>query len=585
MCAGRLAYAAAGGKTPKTPAFRLRFADGGALVLTEAGAKKRARVGALPARRDRGRARPPRPGRARARRRTRLAEILAAEPRRLHPLLRDQRALAGIGRAWSNEILHRARLSPVRALDRARRGRGRAARRRRSTRSSPAGSSCASGASPDAKVYRIHNRLGRAVPRMRDADRAGRLRGAHDLLLPGLPDRRAGAQGPPALAAPALTRRGSTRSVSYDPEPRTAPSSTTSRPRRPMCASASRAPASRASRRRCAMRHGDDEALVAAEIDCFVDLDPGPEGRPHVALPGALRGGDRRGRDGRAAPRRAARGAHRASTSSERQQALSRRGQDRRALPARADDARHGAADAGARDADRASPPPRPSGRGGRSASRRPASPPAPARRGSSASSAAGRLAEAGFGAGRHRADPRRSSRSPPTTSAAGARSSSAPSSRIRGEELVDIVERSMSSPIFELLKRPDELFVVEHAHLQPRFVEDVVRHMIGQRARTLRRRCSTTATSSHARQVNFETIHNHDVLAERAGTVGELRARARDRRARAGARPSSETGCRAAPEQARRRSRSVARRSSPAEQAADVAAVQDARSRRPRRS
>src|SRR6476619_8401274 len=46
----------------------------------------------------------------------------------------------------------------------------------------------------------------------------------------------------------------------------------------------------------------------------------------------------------------------------------------------------------------------------------------------------------------------------------------------VNAEDLVDIVERSMSSPIYELLKRPDELFVVEHAHLQPRFVEDSVR-------------------------------------------------------------------------------------------------------------
>ena len=46
----------------------------------------------------------------------------------------------------------------------------------------------------------------------------------------------------------------------------------------------------------------------------------------------------------------------------------------------------------------------------------------------------------------------------------------------VNAEDLVEIVERSMSSPIYELLKRPDELFVVEHAHLQPRFVEDSVR-------------------------------------------------------------------------------------------------------------
>src|SRR5213596_1556980 len=42
----------------------------------------------------------------------------------------------------------------------------------------------------------------------------------------------------------------------------------------------------------------------------------------------------------------------------------------------------------------------------------------------------------------------------------------------INAEQLVEIVEGSMSSPVYELLKRPDELFVVEHAHLQPRFVE-----------------------------------------------------------------------------------------------------------------
>ena len=46
-------------------------------------------------------------------------------------------------------------------------------------------------------------------------------------------------------------------------------------------------------------------------------------------------------------------------------------------------------------------------------------------------------------------------------------------------EVLVDIAERSMSAPIYDLLKRPDELFVVEHAHLQPRFVEDSVRHAL----------------------------------------------------------------------------------------------------------
>jgi GTP cyclohydrolase IV len=80
-----------------------------------------------------------------------------------------------------------------------------------------------------------------------------------------------------------------------------------------------------------------------------------------------------------------------------------------------------------------------------------------------------------------------------------------------------------MSAPVFELLKRPDELFVVEHAHLHPRFVEDSVRLMIAgslERYPNLSDGCFLLA-----RQVNHETIHNHDVLAERHGVVSELRA------------------------------------------------------------
>jgi GTP cyclohydrolase I/GTP cyclohydrolase-4 len=92
----------------------------------------------------------------------------------------------------------------------------------------------------------------------------------------------------------------------------------------------------------------------------------------------------------------------------------------------------------------------------------------------------------------------------------------------IEAEELVEIVEGSMSSPIYELLKRPDELFVVEHAHLTPRFVEDSVRLMVKT---TLDRYGALSGEDFVlARQVNFETIHNHEVLAERFGTVEELR-------------------------------------------------------------
>jgi GTP cyclohydrolase-4 len=92
----------------------------------------------------------------------------------------------------------------------------------------------------------------------------------------------------------------------------------------------------------------------------------------------------------------------------------------------------------------------------------------------------------------------------------------------LNAEVLVEIAERSMSAPIHDLLKRPDELFVVEHAHLQPRFVEDSVRHALRDALETLQDLDNDDFVLS--RQINFETIHIHDVVAERYGTVGELR-------------------------------------------------------------
>jgi len=98
---------------------------------------------------------------------------------------------------------------------------------------------------------------------------------------------------------------------------------------------------------------------------------------------------------------------------------------------------------------------------------------------------------------------------------------------RVNAERLVEIVEGSMSSPIYELLKRPDELFVVEHAHLQPRFVEDSVRVAL----KSVLDRLPDLADDDFvlSRQLNFETIHAHEVVAERYGTVGELRTELRD--------------------------------------------------------
>ena len=158
MSAGRLKYIPAGGKGAKTPMFRLRFADGGVLQLTEAGSKKRAGVWLLT---------PEQLGaelahlgpEADSLDAARLAAILTSDSRRLHSLLRDQRLIAGIGRAWANEILWAAKLSPyqlstqlrdeeVAQLDAAIRdelARGLDLRLLGKT---------------DAQVYRVHNRLG-----------------------------------------------------------------------------------------------------------------------------------------------------------------------------------------------------------------------------------------------------------------------------------------------------------------------------------------------------------------------------------------------------------------------------------------
>ena len=114
MSAGRLRYVPPGGKTPKTSMFRLRFSDGGDLILTEGGKKKRAGVWLVSSEQlaeDLGHLGPD----ALELDTAALREILTRERRQLHPLLRDQRAIAGIGRAHANEILLRARLSPFKA--------------------------------------------------------------------------------------------------------------------------------------------------------------------------------------------------------------------------------------------------------------------------------------------------------------------------------------------------------------------------------------------------------------------------------------------------------------------------------------
>jgi GTP cyclohydrolase I/GTP cyclohydrolase-4 len=92
----------------------------------------------------------------------------------------------------------------------------------------------------------------------------------------------------------------------------------------------------------------------------------------------------------------------------------------------------------------------------------------------------------------------------------------------IDAQALLTIVEDSMSSEIYELMKRSDEGAVVEKAHRRPRFVEDCVREMVRGVLNQL-----PILTDRHyvsARQENLETIHQHNVTAERFGLVAEMR-------------------------------------------------------------
>jgi formamidopyrimidine-DNA glycosylase len=159
MSAGRLRVLSAKERRPASAAFRLSFENGAELVLTEPGRRKRAGVWLLTA--------------AAAEESLAhlgsdaldldlesLARICSGERRRLHGFLRDQRAVAGIGRAWANEILHSARLSPFALASEL----GGEERERLATaiRSElERGLALRERGLGDEDVYRVHGRLGR----------------------------------------------------------------------------------------------------------------------------------------------------------------------------------------------------------------------------------------------------------------------------------------------------------------------------------------------------------------------------------------------------------------------------------------
>jgi GTP cyclohydrolase I/GTP cyclohydrolase-4 len=91
--------------------------------------------------------------------------------------------------------------------------------------------------------------------------------------------------------------------------------------------------------------------------------------------------------------------------------------------------------------------------------------------------------------------------------------------------ELAELVRGSMSAQVHELLKRDDELAIVEAAHADPRFVEDCVRALLRDVIEHDRLGVELSPQSIvTARQVNHESIHAHDVTSVRSATVAQLR-------------------------------------------------------------
>ncbi len=92
----------------------------------------------------------------------------------------------------------------------------------------------------------------------------------------------------------------------------------------------------------------------------------------------------------------------------------------------------------------------------------------------------------------------------------------------IRAEDLISIIEASMSSPVCELLKRSDENAVVIHAHKNPMFVEDCVRNMVQKIVQKYSNLPDDALVT--VRQINEESIHRHNAFAEKVATMGELK-------------------------------------------------------------
>lgn len=93
----------------------------------------------------------------------------------------------------------------------------------------------------------------------------------------------------------------------------------------------------------------------------------------------------------------------------------------------------------------------------------------------------------------------------------------------VEADDLIAIVESSLSSPTYGILKRDDEAKVVLNAHRNPKFVEDVVRDILGKILERYRQLDDSVHVT--VRSESEESIHKHNAFAERITTLGELRA------------------------------------------------------------
>ena len=74
-------------------------------------------------------------------------------------------------------------------------------------------------------------------------------------------------------------------------------------------------------------------------------------------------------------------------------------------------------------------------------------------------------------------------------------------------EDVIKMIEKCASTPLYSVLKRKDEKYVTEHAYENPRFVEDVVREVYLGLKKLDFEWFSVEAETE-------ESIHNHNAYA-----------------------------------------------------------------------